>query len=55
MAPFTSPILLPDDANLYGTVEKAPSDLRPHTYDTYLTCETLHSSDIYIRHRDASF
>jgi len=55
MAPFTSTILLPADANLYGTGEKTPSDLRPRTYDAYLTCETLHSSNVYICREDASF
>ena len=55
IAPFTSTILLPADANLYGTGEKAPSDLRPRTHDAYLTCETLHSSNIYICHVDAAF
>jgi len=55
MAHFTSTILLPADADLYGTGEKTPSDLRPHTYNAYLTCKTLHSSNVYICHEDASF
>ena len=48
ITPFTSTILLPADDNLYGTSEKAPSDLRPRTYYAYLTCETLHSWNISV-------
>jgi hypothetical protein len=46
MAPFASTILLPADANVYGTGEQAPSDLKPRTYYAYLTCEAF----AFVRH-----